>query len=139
MTLRGFIRNEGGNYRARFVLPGYSADNFSLDPNAVAFDSEMVKTAFVYTTGTWSGNLTTTRTKIISWTSPGFVPMVSIWHMESADVDSNFSLVYDIPPFVTMELSVEADGIYGLYDPVGASTSLARAFRYVVWKLDANG
>lgn len=74
---RGYLRTEGGDSRLRIVMPGYDADDPSVPPNKVVFDSDDIGTLSIIYSGTYtltlSGNVS--NLQIASWPALPFVPL----------------------------------------------------------------
>lgn len=91
MTKRGYLKDSGGSKRLRFVMPGYDADDESVPPNNVIFDSNSVAnvsifrrgsmffpgrptaqmTDTVYTLATWQLDFVPLCHHQFEWSSPG--------------------------------------------------------------------
>lgn len=112
MALIGFIRKESGVMRARWVKPGNDAENFSLDRNLVVFDSAAGIGAGVWAAGI--ANLTfpyTSLTTIASWSSPGYVPLVTMrWITDGLPTGSPFFFPDDEAFFPGLQTSTGASG-----------------------------
>lgn len=115
MNLVGYIRKDP-TFRMRFMRPGsgYSADNEAAPSNVVAFDSNTAKTFGVLQTGSWSGIVPTSLTRIVTWVDPGYIPLCAVMFNNSFGPDSTYRchfLEYQSGT-ATPSLMVRNDGIY---------------------------
>lgn len=85
---RAYIKDVAGVKRMRFVKAGFDADNLSLNPNAVIFDSNAVSTLPIIASGSYVvSSIIGSYTSIASWSNPGFVPL----HLWSLTYPSGYS------------------------------------------------
>lgn len=78
MTYRGYLKDNGGSKRLRFVMPGYDADDENVPPNKVIFDSDNIGTLSILYSGvySWNGNSPTNQwVTIATWPTLSFVPL----------------------------------------------------------------
>ena len=91
MTLRGFIRNVGDHWRARFVQAGYDANDMTMPPNKVVFDSDDIGTLSLLYAGTFrfnrDGAAPITR-QVASW-SLSYIPLCTFQFRPSGDINWN--------------------------------------------------
>lgn len=116
MTI-GFIKDIGGQKRLRWVRSGYNADNLSLPWNQVVFDSSIAHVYGVLLTGMWSGYPPDDRTRIVSWPSYGYTPLVSFFYSDLRTPGDEWSPYFAYPNFIgtngrAQELSVDQNGIW---------------------------
>lgn len=114
----GFLKNIGGTKRLRIVKPGNAAEDLSLDPNLVVFDSEGFDTLPVLTSGSFvvSANYSTSAlTKIVTWPDPGYVPLM-LWRAAYSGVSNSiYTIGYGYDGFYIFAAD---DGIYGYFHNV---------------------
>ncbi|MFC7067464.1 hypothetical protein [Brucella rhizosphaerae] len=106
---RGFLKDVGGVKRLRIVKAGYDANNLNLPYNAVVFDSIFPTNLTPWATGVARVATAGTNLKIVSWPSPGYIPM-TIVNVKAA----NGEIYYNVVPWTSNNprMFASADGIY---------------------------
>lgn len=98
MTERGYLRDSGASKRLRFVKTGYDADDESVPPNKVIFDSNSLGTLSVLEVGekVWTTSLGTGPDPLNS----GAMETIRTWD-------------YGFTPLCTFQFDVQNDGYWG--------------------------
>lgn len=94
MANRGFIKDVGGSKRMRFVRAGYDANDMSVPPNQVIFDSQNIGALSVHTSGVVDVQ-TPLDGYIASWANLGYTPLAMvqfIGHPSSPSGTNNIGL-----------------------------------------------
>jgi hypothetical protein len=92
---RAFIKDISGAKRMRIVKSGNDADNLSLNPNLVIFDSEAPDTMRILASGAYVvTGLIGAYTAIASWPNQGFLP-IHLWSLTYSNGNSTNFLITD--------------------------------------------
>jgi hypothetical protein len=134
-----FLKPVSGNLRLRYARPGYDASDLTLAGNAIAFDSAYAGIFSIYTSGIWRGNPPSTRTKIVSWPTLSYVPLVT-FALNNAGGSYSDTIQWG---FLTPQVAAfqYADDVYGLdiyYDGIywnynGGSGTFGAGDHFSLW------
>ena len=87
MALRGYMKRINGSLRMRFVMPGYDADDESVPPNKVIFDSSDIAAVSIFRRGTHlfpAGVRSNSLITLATW-QLDFVPLCHLQFMWGAN------------------------------------------------------